>query len=146
MSHWHTGKISLKCSIGVLKRALINIVPKWEKYIKEDPSGKLVIKSGYSQPDQHGYHLSVPMSSETGVSGADLGFKLKEDGSWEITHDYLPPQLRSPEGQLTQEVASMRTRALAEIKGLEVVRDIKQGGNTVIEILVPAGQQEGLMA
>ena len=33
MSHYLEGKLQLKCSIDLLRRALINIMPEWEKYL-----------------------------------------------------------------------------------------------------------------
>lgn len=136
MSHWQHGKLSIKCELAVLRRALINIVPAWEKHIKVDESGSLVLKSGYGQPDQPGYSLLVP-NGTAGVRGADLGFKRNADGTWSIAHDYVPDQLRNPEGQIAQEIANMKVRAIAKLKRLEIVKDTDIGNEHIIQIAVP---------
>ena len=43
MSHYLEGKLQLKCSIDLLKKALINIMPDWDKHIIVDPEGKIPI-------------------------------------------------------------------------------------------------------
>jgi hypothetical protein len=138
MSHWQSGKLTLKCSMSVLKKALLNIMPEWEAHLREDPNGKLTIKSGYNQPEQHGYHLAIPMNQSTGVSGADMGFKQNEDGSWSIKYDYLPTKLRHPQGQIVQEVAAMKVKLIAsKTRGVRVTSDETIDGERVIELIVP---------
>ena len=41
MSHWQTGKLDLKCSLNILKKALINMMPDWEKHLLVDEKGNL---------------------------------------------------------------------------------------------------------
>jgi hypothetical protein len=47
MSHWQEGKISTKCSLGILREALINLVPEWEEYISIDKNSSLSIYNSY---------------------------------------------------------------------------------------------------
>jgi hypothetical protein len=137
MSHWHAGKLKLKCSIGVLRAALINIKKDWKDHIQVDVNGGLTIKSGYSQPDINGVSLKIPMNAKTGVRGADLGFNLLSDGTWEIHYDYLPYGLEAPENALKQEIARMKLLAVARMKNLNVVTDKRVGDRHIVEVEVP---------
>ena len=141
MSHWKTGKMKLQCSLVVLQRALINIMPGWEKHIKVDASGQLPIYSSYQGTSKKTYSLVVPKGGDTGVTGSDLGFSQSPDGSWSITHDYLPRGLRDPEGQVLQQVATMKARAIAAMRGYIVTRDQQVGDEQVIDMLVPASEE-----
>ena len=141
MSHWQTGKMKLKCSLAVLKRALINIMPEWEQHIKTDANGTLPIHSSYQGTSGKKFHLVVPKGKDTGVSGSDLGFAQASDGSWAITHDYLPRGLRDPEGQVLQQVATMKARAIAAVRGYQITQDQQVGNDHVIEMIVPAGEE-----
>jgi len=140
MSHWKTGKLKLDCALVILQRALINIMPGWEKHIKVDASGSLPIHSNYQGTSKKTYSLVVPKGGDTGVSGSDLGFSQEEDGSWAITHDYLPHELRDPEGQIKQQVGVMRARAIAFRNQFQITLDQQIGEDHVIEMLVPEAQ------
>lgn len=145
MSHWQTGKLALKCSMSVLKRALLNIMPEWEAHIQEDASGKLSAQDrAYGEGARQGYNIIVKMQQK------DIGFKQAPDGSWSVDYDayILPRNLRGEgglEGSLVQEVSAMRARAIAQINGLQVVRDSEVGNERIIEMLAPIGS-EGIRA
>ena len=68
MSHWQTGKLQLKCSMAVLKRALLNIMPDWESHLQEDASGKLSADNQW-QGAKKGFNLVVKLRA------SDIGFK-----------------------------------------------------------------------
>jgi hypothetical protein len=142
MSHWKTGKMKLKCSLAVLKRALINIMPQWEQHIKIDTEGNLPIHSSYQGTSAKKFHLVVPKGSNTGVSGSDLGFERASDGSWAITRDYLPRGFSDPEGQVLQQVATMKARAIAAVRGYQITKDQQVGDEQVIEMIIPAGEEQ----
>lgn len=135
MSHWQSGKLQLKCSMGVLKRALINIVPEWERNIQEDESGQLsATNQYYGQGTRTGFKIVVKMAQ------ADVGFKQEADGTWSAVYDayVLPRQIKGNlEGAVLQEVSAMRAKAVAQIQGLQIVKDSKMGDERVIEMLVP---------
>ena len=86
MSHWKSGKLGLKCSLSVLKRALIQIMPQWAEYMKLSTEGDLTIRNNYTGESKRGYHLSIALEAP-GVSFADVGFKRESDGSWSTDID-----------------------------------------------------------
>lgn len=143
MSHWQAGKLALKCSMGVLRRALINIMPEWNANIQEDESGKLSADNQW-QGKKSGFNLIVKLHA------SDIGFKQEADGSWSAAYDnYVLPRKMSGnlEGAVTQEVAAMRAKAIAQIKGFQVVTDSQIGQDRVVELLVPISDaQTGIMA
>ena len=143
MSHWKNIAIDMECSIEVLRRILINIMPKWEEHIKVDESGNLVAKS-YYQPNQpvKGCSVVIPQGQHTGVSGADIGF-FKERGKWKMSYDYKPYEAADLENRIKQEYAVIRTRAQAQAKGFEIAEDISEGNDYVIKMLVPLDYGEG---
>lgn len=144
MSHWQSGKLNLVCDIDVLVRALINIAPEWAEHIKVDKTGNITLnmrsdwEETYHNQKQKGFSVVIPMNCP-GVRNADIGFKQNSDGSWAITSDGGADQLRNPEGQVSQEVANMRARAIAAMNGLQVVKDADVGDEHVIHILCPEG-------
>lgn len=139
MSHWKDIAIDMECSIEVLRRILINIMPRWEKYIQVDPSGNLTAKSHY-QPNEpvKGCSIVVPMCTETGVSGADIGFIQVTKGKWSMRYDYKPHEAQDLENMVKQEYATIHTRAEAQIKGLQIAEDTTEGDDNIVRILVPA--------
>lgn len=142
MSHWQTGKMKLNCSLAVLKRALINIMPQWDKHIKVDPSGNLDLQ-GYGGTVKKGFNLVVPKGSATGISYEDMGFKQESDDSWSVMRGtYLPRTIRDPEGQVLQQVATMKARAIAAVRGYQITKDQKIGDEQVIEMIIPAGDEQ----
>jgi hypothetical protein len=145
MSHWQTGKLQLKCSMAVLKRALLNIMPEWEAHIREDASGKLEADNRFGHGKKSGFNLVVQL-----LPGSDLGFKQEADGSWTAMYDAydLPRKVRGEggiEGEVLQEVSAMRARAIAQINGLQIVKDSSVGNERIIEMLAPIGT-EGIRA
>ena len=139
MSHWQTSKVSLKCSLNVLKRALINIMPEWEKNIQADEAGTLKsVDNAYGESARSGYHLVVKLSNK------DIGFKKQADGSWAVDYDsyVLPRQFRGTgglEGALTQEYTAMHVKEIARLQGNQVLADNNTGDVREIRILVPEG-------
>ena len=145
MSHWQSGKLSLKCSMEVLRRALMNIMPEWNENIQVDAAGNLTATdNAFGEAARTGYSLVIKMQQK------DIGFKQAADGSWTADYDsYVLPRKMAGnlEGSITQEVSAMRAKAIASIKGFQVVTDSKVGGERVIEMLVPQSDaQTGMLA
>lgn len=138
MSHWQTGKIELKCSIDVLRKALINIMPQWEDKIStsETPSLTATFRN---QPRSEKYNLVVSNINYYG----DLGFKKNEDGSWEIGGDHYMKPL---ENQLTGEVARMKAIAIAKMRGYEIIKNEEDDNIIVTEIQVDSEKAKELLA
>jgi len=138
MSGWLDCKLDLKCTAAVLRRALVNIMPEWERNIEEDPSGSLsAANTTYARMSgpKSGFNLVVRLED------CDIGFKQNADQSWSASYDpHLVPrsmQRSGVDGTILMEVSAMRTRALAEIKGMRVDSDRMEGGNRVIDLLEP---------
>jgi len=141
MSHWQKGKISLKCSLNILQRALLNIMPQWKEHLEVSKDGNLVLNSSYESP-KSGYSLAVRIGDETGVRGADIGFKKEKDGSWSFSYDYLPDGLPTDvDGAVILEMSKMRARMLAKYQNLEIVKDEAEGDEHVIQYLVPVSRR-----
>ena len=138
MSHWQKGKISLNCSIDILRKALINIMPEWEKHIKVDPSKQLTANSSYQGP-LSGYSLVIPQGENTGVRGADIGFKQEQDGTWSVSFDYVPYKWKGSNiaGTVALEVSKMRVREAANYYGLEITKEQLEKEEHVINVMVP---------
>ena len=139
MSHWKSGKLGLKCSLAVLKRALLNIMPQWEQYMQTSDSGDLTIRNTYTGKSKKGYDLSVALEAP-GVQYADVGFKREADGSWstDIDEAYLRvPEIQTLQGAVKREVASMKAQAQAKAKGGRVVRVQTTGGRTRVVMDIP---------
>jgi hypothetical protein len=128
MSHWQTGKLELKCSLNILKKALINIMPEWEEHIQFDEHGKLQAKF-HGNPVKNTFHLVVSGSSRTVPKlYSDIGLNQNQDGTWEIGGDYSVGTLKQ---KLTGEVMRMKALAIAQMRGYEVLRN-KNGENEII--------------
>ena len=142
MSHWQAGKLSLKCSLSVLQRALIKIMPQWKDHIKADPGGKLVVQD-MSGRTQSGYHLMVPKTAP-GSSYCDLGFKKEADGTWSILSDPggLPRQISNPGDTMKDTVGKMQAIAIAKLRGFTIVRD--EGDE--LDLIIPVGEEFKLRA
>ena len=138
MSHWQEGKAELDCTLEVLRRALLNIMPHWEEYLETDPNGGIDLYTYTGQLSQRGYHLMVPGSGRPNTKGApdisynDFGLKQNEKGSWTFQID--PAGMSDPNliGTLTQEVASMRVKAIEMARNAQAISDEMEGTDRVI--------------
>ena len=140
MSHWQACKLSLTCSMAVLKRALINIMPEWQSSIQEDANANLEAKNYYGHGTKKGYKLVIPVRS------GDIGFKQNADGTWEADYDSMsiPGPMRRGGGietALKGELAAMKAKAVAQVNGYQVISDNIQGNTRIIRTLVPIGQK-----
>ena len=133
MSSWQSGKLDLKCSLNILRKALIHLMPNWEEQIKVDENGGLHAQyhGGAVKPT---YHLLV--SGNSGVPGlqhSDIGFMKKENGTWEIGGDY---SVRTLQSKITGEVMRMRALTIARMRGYDVVRNESSDDEIITEIKV----------
>lgn len=126
MSHWRDVKCDLKCSIDVMKRALLRINPEWERHMEVSTDGKLKIDNQYTRENARGgYHIKVTGARGGGAQDlyyADLGLKRNADGSWSITVDPAGANyVRNLQGYVTSMVQQQRAIAQAMINGHQVV-------------------------
>jgi hypothetical protein len=139
MSHWQKSKLNLTCSEQMLRRALINIVPAWEKYIQTDPNGGLTIVD-MGGVVRTGINLKVPKNAP-GSSYCDFGAERKGDGTWELTLDPIgmPKAFgKSPEGAIKAEVSAAKSRAANARAGNRMVSERREGNKIIQRYLVPA--------
>ena len=151
MSHWKSGKLSLKnCSLEVLKKALENIMPAWKKIIRVDPSGQLEMNNSHTGQKMSGFHIVIPHGRNTlGVPGdpniyyADVGLRREGDGTWtlEVDEAGLPSEVRSFGKTVGQQVGTMSAIAKARAKGLRITKNDKVGDKNRIRLIVPVGEQ-----
>lgn len=145
MSHWQTGKLELKCSLNVLKKALINVMPEWEKHIQVDENGQLTAKF-HGNPVSDKFEMVIPGSS--GAPGlynvySDIGVRRTSGGEWEIGGDYAVSSLRK---KLTGEVTRMKTLAIAQMRGYEVLRNENNEDEIITDIRVDVDKAKDLLS
>lgn len=142
MSHWQTGKLDLKCSLKILKKALVNVMPEWEDHIQVDEKGGLSAKfHGKAVSDT--YQMVIPGSTRNVPSlYSDIGFNHNEDGTWEIGGDYSIGLLKN---KLTGEVARMKALAIAKMRGYEVLRNDNNEDEIVTDIRVNVDEAKELL-
>lgn len=144
MSHWQAGKLNMKCSINVLKKALINIMPEWENHIKVSEEGQINLYTYTGNSDNSGgYHIMVPGQGNPNHAQApkvvynDIGFKQNADKSWDILVDPHGLGISDFKGTVMQEVATMRAKAIAEVKKFTIKSDSEENGERVLCMRVP---------
>ena len=142
MSHWQTGQLDLKCSLNILRKALINIMPKWADHIQVDEKGGLNA-SYHGNSVKQTYQLIV--KGNGGVPGlySDIGLSRKPDGTWDIGGDYSIGTLKQ---KLTGEVMRMRGIAIAKMRGYEIIRNENNEEEIITEIRVDVDKARELMA
>jgi hypothetical protein len=149
MSAWVEGKIDLKCSLDVLKKAIINIMPEWEKYILTDPNGNLPMYRYDGQRDYNGKggdnhaHLLIPGGGNpnaypsTRTSDNDWGFKKSEDGKWEVIFaDYGLDRAKKLEMEIKSEIALMKAKAISKIRGFNIISENQNENEKYIDIKI----------
>ena len=134
MSKLQVGKLSLQCSMDVIKKAIKNIITEkcseCAKHIKVSDKTDLEIRS-VNMDDNPG-KFDIVILKEAGISHADIGIKREANNSWTLKGDDY--KIRAFQAKIVQEVFAMRTRAIAELKNLEIVKDEMDGLVKVITI------------
>ncbi len=139
MSHWLSGKMDLTCSMAVLRKALLNIMPEWDKYMQTSNAGDLPISNTYTGEKRSGYHLTVSVNAPK-IRFADIGFKRSPDGTWitDIDEHYLSvPDIDTLQGAIKKEVGAMKAQAQALAKGGKVVGIQKSKGKITVRVQIP---------
>lgn len=153
MSHYLEGKLQLKCSIDVLRRALINIMPTWESHIRVDPQGKIKIYGfGGGKIDNKEFHIMVPGPNNPDIKGApdnrygDLGMRMEEDGTWTIMADHAGmTNIKNLQDQLKFEIVRMRGLAYAKKFGCNILRDVDNEDEKYTDLEVDADVARNLL-
>ena len=141
MSHWKAGQLNLKCSLDILRRALLSIMPQWEGYIEVDEGGGLEVKD-MGGVRQSGYSLKVP-NDAPGCRWCDLGFKKEKGGEWTILYDpaRLPEPMKDAPNVMSLKAAEINIKLDAVKRGHTLIKDTTEGDEVVIHIVVPVGQK-----
>ena len=131
MSVWQTGKLDLKCSIGVIQKALISIMPEWKSHIVTDENGELNAKL-HGNIKKQKCHVLVKADSKLKLY-SDIGLYRNSIGTWELGGDYSIELLNN---QLTSEVMRMKALAIAKLRGHEILRNESNEHESVTDIRV----------
>jgi hypothetical protein len=156
MSAWVEGKLDLKCSIDVLRKAIINIHPEWENHLVTDNNGEIPMYRYNQQREYNGsggdktVHLLIPGSGHPGIETPpgrtahnDWGFKRSEDGKWEVTFaDFGLSEARELEGNIKSEIALMKAKAVAKMRGFEILAQEEDEDEKYIDIRVDSSVYE----
>jgi len=142
MSHWQTGKLDLKCSLNILKKALCNVMPEWADHIQVDESCNLKAKYHGNNVAQRYQILVQGSNGKVPNLRSDLGLSKNADGTWEIGGDYY---IKSVENKLTGEVMRMRSLAIAQMRGYEVIKNENNDNEIITEIRVDADKAKELL-
>lgn len=145
MSHWRSGKLQLKCSLGLLKRALINIVPEWERHIYEDENGQLGLYDYHGAKRGDDYYIVIPGRGDPiracapGFSYSGLGVKKQSDGTWVIDVDPagLSRDASNVTGRVNSYIATEKIKRKAQMNGNSLVSDTMEGGKRRILMTAP---------
>lgn len=146
MSKWIEGKIEIKCSMDVLKKALCKIHPEWEQHIKchKDPMVMKRYNGAVMDAEQGGgprmANVIIPGGDRGPVTRKvdnDWGFAKQEDGTWKsIFADFNLQSAKNLELQLKTEVAKHKALALASMNGYQVTYVSSNEDEEVINIKV----------
>ena len=154
MSAWVNGKLDLKCSLDVLKRAISNLIPQWADHIRIDPSGKLAMYryNGERRQDVT-VNILLPGSGNPNYpeppnrgSENDWGFAIGPDGKWEVYFaEFHAAEAKKLSNNVMAEVAKMRILAVAKLKGYQVTTNTSDKGKSVIEMVVDEERAKQMM-
>lgn len=154
MSAWVNGKLDLKCSLDVLKRAISNLMPQWADHIRIDPNGKLpMYRYNHERRTDVTVNLLLPGSGNPNYpeppnrsSENDWGFSIGTDGKWECYFaDFHKAEAFKLANNVRAEVAKMRMLAVAKLKGYQVAKNTSDKNKSVIEIIVDEERAKQMM-
>jgi hypothetical protein len=150
MSAWVEGKLELKCSLDVLRKAIINIHPEWENFLLVDAEGHIPMYRFNGEREYNGkggdkeVHLLIPGAHHPGSkcppnrnAHNDWGFRKAEDGKWEcVFADYGLEQAKTLEISIQSEVAIMKAKAIAQMRGYEIIQQCDTDEEKYVDIRI----------
>lgn len=154
MSHYLEGKISLKCSIDLLRRALVGVMPEWDKHIIVDKDGKLdAYNYSGKRVDNKTFHMIVPSNKNPNYKKeavniyADLALKHEDDGTWSVMADSMGlGKIKNLEEQLKGEIMRMKVKAWAAMNpGVEITNDVSNENETYTDVTVDSDQARQML-
>ena len=136
MSKWRSGNIKMQCSIEILRKILLDIMPEWENNIQSSETGGIPFQKGYGQDSQAGCHVVI----SRGIT--QVGFRKDADDSWsyEGDTDGLPMDAYPLEGKIKQSLAAIKIKRLIRESGKEI-SDVKHGRKRKLKIVVPVKEK-----
>ena len=146
MSKWVEGKLELKCSLNILKKAILKIMPLWEEFLQVDENGQLEIYRYNKERHEQGrkVHVLIPgggnpkfkCPSNRG-SDNDWGFLRNDDGTWSATFcDFNLQTARNLENSIKGEIAIMKAKAVARLRGHELISEESEGDEHSVTLRV----------
>lgn len=148
MSHWMAVKCEIKCSVDVMRRALLRLFPNWTEFMTVDPQGTLKIVNSYDRSDKAGgtFHISVKGGGSRGAGNAapylpwaDAGLRREADGTWTVVCDPHSSSswVRNLSGVVGAQVEQLRTIAQAQQNGNQIVhQETEDDGTTITDVAI----------
>ena len=154
MSAWVEGKLVLNCSIDILRKAIIKIHPEWEDnlIVNKDGTAEMFRFNGQRAYNGTGgdnkAHIIIPGSGHPNIetpkgrgSHNDWGFKRNDNGTWDtIFADFGLAQAEKLAETVKGEIAIMKAKAIAAMKGYDVLQVGDTEQESYIEIKVDSAQ------
>ena len=145
MSHWQSGEIKLKCSLSLLRRALIEVVGEWEDSILTSEDGSLSLYNYQGKKDSKTYSLVVPGCANpkhkkaTGMIYSDMGISKNDDGTWSVIVDEsgMPKKAKNIGGKLKGAVAVLKAKHIAKKGKNKQTAEFSKNGKKYIRMLTP---------
>jgi predicted GIY-YIG superfamily endonuclease len=138
MSSWRTGKISVECSIDIMQKILLGIVPEWESRIKVDPEGKLDVNNSIGKKKCHILIPAVAYGSSRNSQNAnysDIGF-IQKNGKWEvIVKDFYGFNIESA---VQKEFAVQTIKAAARKRKAKLITEEETPKGKRMVLFIPA--------
>jgi hypothetical protein len=135
MSSWMTGKIDLKCSIDVLQKILLGVMPKWKDRIKIDPEGELLVNNKKCHIVIKAKRDGLNYGGIVGDNYSDIGFTKDKESRWSVTKmDFYFPL----EESLKRELAIEKVKAQARLQKAKLVEEEDIGGKRRMVLHIPS--------
>jgi len=120
MSGWRSGRLSLKCSIDILQKALIGITPEWKDHI---------VVGGDIKVNNQVCDLVITANRNGERSNGrlynDVGFKKQADGQWICISRDAGINFN---GRIKQEVAAITVKDNATQRRATLIEDDNNKG------------------
>jgi len=155
MSQYIQGKLCLKCSIDLLRRALIKVMPEWEKHIHISDNCDLKIY-GYNNKkiEDKSFHMMIPGPRNPDFAAApnssvygDIGLRQEADKSWSVMSDSSDVgRIQKLEAQIKGEILRMKARAYARLNNAEILADVSNEEESYIDLSIDSNDAKKMLA
>ena len=149
MSKWCSGKLELRCSIDVLRRALIGVRPQWESSIAIDENGRIPMyryrgQRAYEGTTPQNVHVLIPGGGNPNYAGPpdrqsnnDWGFRKIGSDQWEVTYgDFGSQNAIALQNEIKGKVLMMKAQAMAKIRGTQIANHTEDEDEEVMDLVI----------